>query len=413
LNRFSLKQACLTIIRLPFWVNWLLACLCLTTITGCAFRATPETWDLRYYEDGTLPNLTLARRVVPEVGYEEREFYGSLDIVQVESESRFGSPDEKPDLSCIYTGLREALPSIDIIPTATFWEQIDAAQDAVELTELFTAPQSNWLRALQADVLVIAYHARIDLRYVMMEAVVEGSYDDIDRETATIVVVDLNRKTIIHGSSISFEDRDGFAHALIIVPMIMSSREPFDICNKVARQAGTAIIEAMPDRAIRALVVVAAENPVLAADDRYEAGVWQNNDSFDPLQEEEVLLWQAQQGNADAQLALFKHLRKIQPGAALAWICKSADLGNQEARVILGNIFQHGVYFWIEEGIVERNYKRAYVWYALSGQYDQEDLIFFADRYLTPKRQIEAKKALEDWQPGNCERELGLVSYTE
>jgi len=388
-------------------VNRLLACLCLITINGCFYKAEPDTGHLRFYEN-TLPDITLTRRVVPEVGYAKREIYGKLNTVRVESKSRFGGPDEEPDLSCIHTGMREALPSIKIIPTNNFWEQIDASQNTVELTELFATPQSEWLRMLQADVLVIAYHSRIDLSYVMMEGVFEGIYDDTDRETASIVVVDLNRKMIIHGSSISFEDHDSFAHVFWIVPMIMSSREPFDICNKVAHQAGTTIVEAMPDRAIRALVVVAAKNPALAADDR----AWQDLHSVDPLQVQEELLRQAKQGDADAQLALFKSMRHQNSKEALRWLCKSADQGNLDARHTLGSIYEQGGwrhgFMWLG-----RNYLLAYMWYSLGGQMDEKMLHSFADRYLSDAELSEAKILLREWAPGQCERDLGLVSYTE
>ena len=156
MNRFSLKHAYFTPSRVFFLVNWLLVCLCLISITGCVGRAKPDTRDLVFDEDATLPNLTLSRQVVPEVGMAERIFYGESDYVQVESKSRFGDSDEEPNLSCIYAGLRKALPSIDIIPTATFWEQVEAPQSVSQLPELFAAPESGGLRALKADVLVIA-----------------------------------------------------------------------------------------------------------------------------------------------------------------------------------------------------------------------------------------------------------------
>ena len=83
-----------------------------------------DTRNLKIHEDATLPNITLSRHVVPEVHHQFREFLPWSGSVQVHSESRFGNPDDETDLSCIYAGLREAVPSIDIIPTATFREQI-------------------------------------------------------------------------------------------------------------------------------------------------------------------------------------------------------------------------------------------------------------------------------------------------
>jgi len=120
--------------------------------------------------------------------------------------------------------------------------------------------------------------------------------------------------------------------------------------------------------------------------------------------EEEELLQKAEHGNTDSQLTLFKNLRGQRPAEALTWLCKSADSGNREARVILGSIFEYGGYTWIKEGIVESNYKLAYVWYTLSSKYDQEDMKQFAERW-----QLDAEKVLDEWQPGNCERDLGLA----
>lgn len=394
MNKLSLKQACLTTIRLSIWASRLLACLCLIAITGCFFKADPDHESLEFYEN-TLPNITITRRVVPEVGYEKREIYGSTDFTnKVESESRFGDPDEEPDLSCIYTGLREALPSIHIIPTSNFWEQIDASQDAVELTELFATPQSDRLRALQADVLVIAYHARIDLEYTMMEGVFEGVYDDRDRETATIVVVDLDRKTIVHGSSISYEDWDAFAHVFFIVPMIMSSREPFDICNTVARQAGTAIAETMPDRPIRALVVVAGEDPTSAL--KLTRDVVSESDlEWSKAQ----ILQKAEQGDSYAQYRLYTILIESEPSIAYRWLCRSADNGHLQARYTLGQVFEHS----------RQNHVQAYVWYSLSDKFNEYGLQYFVDKNLTTEEYQKARVELLEWRPGQCKRDLGLV----
>lgn len=383
---------------MSFWPYGVSICLCLITITGCFLKAIPDHENLGFYEN-TLPNITITRHVVPEVGYQKSEIYGSTDFDnKVESESRFGGPDEEPDLSCIYSGLREALPRIDIIPTSNFWEQIDASQDAVELTELFATPQSDRLRALQADVLVIAYHARIDLSYAIVEGVVEGGYQDIDRETATIVVVDLNRKSIVHGSSISFEDFDSFIHVFFVVPLIFSSREPFDICNTVARQAGTAIAETMPDRPIRALVVVAGEDPTSAL--KLTRDVVSESDlEWSKAQ----ILQKAEQGDSYAQYRLYTILIETEPSIAYRWLCRSADNGHLQARYTLGQVFEHS----------RQNHVQAYVWYSLSDKFNEYGLQYFVDKNLTTEEYQKARVELLEWRPGQCKRDLGLVPYTE
>jgi len=130
-------------------------------------------------------------------------------------------------------------------------------------------------------------------------------------------------------------------------------------------------------------------------------------------QERARLEQDASKGNADAQLTLFKEVFSQDTNQALGWLCKSADLGNQEARSIMAKTYEYGGYIWIRKGDIQQNYKLAYVWHALSGLYDEEDLQFFADRHLNSAELSEAKNLLRVWRPGQCEKDLGLVSYTE
>lgn len=267
MDKFSSQQTYLTPVRISSRPHWLLICLCLIPITGCVTRATPDTWNLEIQEDTppSLPNLSLVRRVVPEVGTMSRTvMWKTDDAVREVSESRFGDPDEEANLSCVYAGLKKALPGIDIVPTTTFWAQAPAPDGVIVLSELFTASNSDWLRGFQADVIVIAYHTEKDLENTKMEFFIEGGYSDTDKETAAIVVIDLDRKAIIHGSKVTFEDQYFFYHFMTI-PFGGFTLDPPDICNTVGRQAGTAIAEAIPGRAIRALVVVAGEDPYAAA----------------------------------------------------------------------------------------------------------------------------------------------------
>jgi hypothetical protein len=132
------------------------------------------------------------------------------------------------------------------------------------LSELFVAPQLDRLRAFQADVIVIAYQTDVDLKYEYGEVILLGGYADTDIETAATIVIDLHRKAIIHGSKISFRDQAFFWH-FGPYPYGGFTLDPPDICNTVGRQAGAAIAEAMPGRAVRALVVVAGEDPYEAS----------------------------------------------------------------------------------------------------------------------------------------------------
>ena len=115
----------------------------------------------------------------------------------------------------------------------------------------------------------------------------------------------------------------------------------------------------------------------------------------------------ATQGNPYTQLALFKDLRGTQPKVALVWLCRSADSGSQEAKIILKTIYENGGYPWIERGIVEPDFSLAYVWFVLSGANSYSSQAYLASR--TAEERLDAEKMLKEWQPGNCERELGLV----
>jgi hypothetical protein len=130
-------------------------------------------------------------------------------------------------------------------------------------------------------------------------------------------------------------------------------------------------------------------------------------------QQLEKLFQQAKQGNADVQLALFKRIRYQNPKESLRWLCKSADQGNQDASHILGSIYSRDGFDWIDRNFVRQDDQLAYMWYSLSGQMDGELLHSFAGRHLNSVELSEAKSLLREWTPGQCERDLGLVSYTE
>ena len=268
MNNYSSMHTNLAPVHISSRLLGLLICLCLIPITGCVTQATPDTWNLKIQDDAPppLPNLSLVRRVVPEVSTKSYTGWNlkTNDTVPEVSESRFGDPDEEADLSCVYDGLKEELPDIDIVSTTTFWEQIAAPYDTIKLSELFVAPQVDRLSASQADVIVIAYHTDVDVESTKMESLIEGAYSDTDRETAAIIVIDLHRKAIIHASKISFED-SYFIYHFVTIPFGFFTLDPPNICNTVGRQAGAAIAEAMPGRPVRALVVVAGEDPYEAA----------------------------------------------------------------------------------------------------------------------------------------------------
>lgn len=400
LDRFSPKRAYLKPIPILFRLHWLLVCLCLVQITGCVFPARPDTWSLESQDDAPLPNLLLVRHVVLEHGWVSRRASGRDYTVGVESESRFGNSDEEADLSCIYTGLKETLSGIEIIPTTTFWEQVGAPHDVIELSELFVVPKSDRLRALEADVIVIAYHNKIDVEDKNVERIVAGGYFNVDKETAAIIVIDLKHKKIIHGSKITFEDGSVFYH-LGPVPLIWAfTLDPPDMCNTVARQAGTAIAETMPGRAIRALVVVSGEDPIGRGNPNKHAV---SDSDLEWPEEEAQILSKAEQGDSYAQYRLYTILIESEPSIAYRWLCRSADNGHLQARYTLGQIFEYS----------KQNHIQAYVWYSLSDKFNEYGLQYFVDKNLTTEEYQKARLELLEWHPGQCKRDLGLVSYTE
>ena len=401
----------LTPIRISSPLHWLLFCLCLLPITGCVFQATPDTSNLVIHDDAPLllPQLSLVRRVVPEVGTKSRTSGVMIpvtnDAVREVSESRFGDPDEEADLSCVNAGLKETLPGIDLVPTTTFWEQVAAPRDRIELSELFVAPQSDRLRAFQADVIVIAYHKKIDVETMAATNFVDSMYADTDRETAAIIVIDLHRKAIIHGSKISFEDVMAIGH-IIVIPIVIISLDPSDICNAVARQAGAAIAEAMPGGAVRALVVAAGGDP-------YEA--------VSRINERSEIEGRANQGDSDAQWEL-----ALAPGSQKEkWLCRAAHAGNAKAQHRLGKHYRHGF------GGVEADMVTAYLWLSLSetngfkypvrvytgygepatGEKTQPTQREIVANSMTSAQITEAKRLVAEWQPNPAECEIEGTPY--
>ena len=100
----------------------------------------------------------------------------------------------------------------------------------------------------------------------------------------------------------------------------------------------------------------------------------------------------------------YQELVETDPNNAFQWLCKSADQGYQIARYELGNLLAFG-----RTGFSKRSYTRAYVWYSLSGYFDDQiTRQSFVDRHLSEMEHDEAELMLREWQPGQCESDLGL-----
>jgi TPR repeat protein len=118
-------------------------------------------------------------------------------------------------------------------------------------------------------------------------------------------------------------------------------------------------------------------------------------------------LEEAKRGNLEAQLQQYYSLVIRAPADAHQWLCKSADQGHPDARYRLALLYEYG-----NEGF-ERDYIRAYLWYVLAAEtgsyWAGRHLQRLARDHLSPDDTVEAKKALREWKPGQCEVDLGLV----
>ena len=111
----------------------------------------------------------------------------------------------------------------------------------------------------------------------------------------------------------------------------------------------------------------------------------------------------SEQGDASAQLNMYQILWYEDTGEALRWLCRSADQGNSDARYRLGQLYQ-GISS-TEREFIQPDKIQAYVWYSLSGK--DYDYFIYESNFSDQELEL-AKSALAQWQPGQCERSLGL-----
>ena len=122
------------------------------------------------------------------------------------------------------------------------------------------------------------------------------------------------------------------------------------------------------------------------------------------------------QGEADIALQHYFGLTQTDPTAALRWLCKSADQGHPEARHRLALIYENGT-----EGF-EKDLVKAYMWYVLAGEsgmwyelagepgtyWGGKQALRLKRTLLSPEELAEARKAVEEWRPGQCD--IGINS---
>ena len=113
----------------------------------------------------------------------------------------------------------------------------------------------------------------------------------------------------------------------------------------------------------------------------------------------------AYQGEADIQLQHYFDLIEADPTAAHQWLCKSADQGHSEARYRLALIYEHG------NESFEKNPVKAYMWYVLAGEsgkyWGGKHAFRLQQEVLAPEERAAARKAVQEWRPGQCEAGIG------
>jgi hypothetical protein len=119
-----------------------------------------------------------------------------------------------------------------------------------------------------------------------------------------------------------------------------------------------------------------------------------------------LLAWEPGQCYRDFKQFLGENYSK---DPALAKLCTAADLGDFTSRDELGRI-----YFFGSRGVPE-DAPRAYMWYRLAEEVyvppsGTVTIMQSVCDAMTPEQHIAAKRLLEGWEPGQCEKELVPVN---
>lgn len=115
---------------------------------------------------------------------------------------------------------------------------------------------------------------------------------------------------------------------------------------------------------------------------------------------EKELQQRAEEGDFDAQWRLYSR-RKHDGEYGFKWLCRAAEQGDNRARWELGYIYQRGLYG------VRKDLVMSVMWFSLLepegyGSGSAETI----RKLLTPEELNRAKYLHENWEPGQCEREI-------
>lgn len=135
------------------------------------------------------------------------------------------------------------------------------------------------------------------------------------------------------------------------------------------------------------------------------------------------LLEMARQGGSHAQWELYQ---KYPTDESIVWLCRSADQGNISARNEIGQLYLYGSdqYRKFKNIYIEPDLPRSCMWFHLAGKakiteprkalelpndsahYESVEVKRTA-KAMTKNEIAKAKKLILDWEPGQCERDLG------
>ena len=361
--------------------------LLLMSTKGCIKLETAQL-EIQDQKFKDLPDISLVQRVIPQRTTKEAGVYfGTWETEEV-SDSKFGAPNEIANLDCVIDGILGSNPSIEIVPTEIFWSQVANFEEEVELSELFDSPALERWQEARIDFLVASYHQELDVEMFASALVLEGGYFDTDRETAAVLVIDLQNQRLVQASEAVFEDMDAYAHVLII-PYVLVTTAESDPCEAVGMRAGEAIAKVGLGSAPRVVVVAAKSNP-------YRAVFRSSRFEIRRLKE------RAESGGLEALEGLYEDAYSLN-NLSMAWelYCVAAHYGHAKARYAVGNYYRYG------RGPISPDLIRAYLWYSLAG--DVENAIRFKNQEasaMTAEQITEAERLLVEWQPNPAECEL-------
>jgi hypothetical protein len=124
-----------------------------------------------------------------------------------------------------------------------------------------------------------------------------------------------------------------------------------------------------------------------------------------------IIRLMAEQGFPESQWRLYDESGR-QP-EDIIWLCRSADNGYAKAQLYVGRLYWDASY-------IHQNKIKAYVWYKLAATGDKLEglspdkvtqraaweVVYDAEKTLTPEQLAEARILYIKWQPGQCERDL-------